>query len=66
MKVCQAIKIAKAQLGENAKYAEFIMLEFLGKDRAWLFLNAEFDINEKPYFKLISRFLSGEPYEYIF
>lgn len=66
MKVCQAIKIAKAQLGENAKYAEFIMLEFLGKDRAWLFLNAEFDINEKPYFKLINRFLSGEPYEYIF
>ena len=66
MKVCEALKLAKAELVGSERYAEFILLEFLGKDRAWLFLNPEFELDEKPYFRLVRRFASGEPFEYIF
>ncbi len=66
MRLCEALKRAKGQLKGNESYAEFILLEFLGKDRAWLFLNPEFELDEVPYFELISRFKSGEPFEYIF
>ena len=66
MKICQALKLAKAKLYGNARYAELIMLEFLGQDKAWLFLNADTDINAKAYFALVSRFARGEPFEYLF
>ncbi len=66
MKVCEALKLAKAELAGSERYAEFILLEFLGKDRAWLFLNGEFEFDEKPYFRLVRRFANGEPFEYIF
>lgn len=66
MKVCEALRLARASLVGNERYAEFILLEFLGKDRAWLFLNSEFKINKEAYFRLINRFKEGEPFEYIF
>ena len=66
MKIKEALKHAKNILGDNDKYAEFILLEFLGKDRAWLFLNGELDFDEKKYLKLVALFASGEPFEYIF
>lgn len=66
MKIKDALNQAQNTLGKNAKYAEFILLELLNKDKAWLFLNADFSFDEKPYFKLIKRFAGGEPFEYIF
>lgn len=66
MKIKDALNHAKNALGKDTQYAEFILLECLGKDKTWLFLNKEVDINEKPYFKLINRFANGEPFEYIF
>lgn len=66
MKIKDALNHAKNALGKDARYAEFILLEWLNKDKAWLFLNENADIKEKPYFRLINRFANGEPFEYIF
>ena len=66
MRVADALKHAKKELAGNEKYAEFILLEFLGKDRAWLFLNGDFNFDERAYFKLVARFAGGEPFEYLF
>ena len=66
MKIKQALNIAKARLKDDAKYAEFILLEYIKKDKAYLFLHEDDEIDEKIYFSLINRFISKEPFEYIF
>lgn len=66
MKIEDALKHAKIKLGVNAKYAEFILLEWLNKDKTWLFLNNANEIKPEAYFRLVERFLRGEPFEYIF
>lgn len=66
MRIKEALKRAKSELIGNERYAEFILLEFLGKDRAWLFLNGDLDFDERAYFKLVARFARGEPFEYLF
>ena len=66
MKIKDALIRAKSQLIGNERYAEFILLEFLGKDRAWLFLNCECEFDERAYLRLVARFAGGEPFEYLF
>lgn len=66
MTIKDALNHAKITLKEHSKMAEFILMELLKCERAWLFLNAGREFDEKPYFSLVRRFLHGEPFEYIF
>ncbi|TQR41903.1 peptide chain release factor N(5)-glutamine methyltransferase [Campylobacter sp. MIT 12-8780] len=66
MKLKTALNLAKKSLKTHKDEALFILCEYLQKDRAFIALNGDFDFDEKPYFKLIERFASGEPFEYIF
>ena len=66
MIIKEALNLAKKKLYYNENYAFFILSEYLKKDRAWIYLNSDFNIDEKKYFELINRFDNGEPFEYIF
>lgn len=66
MTIKQALKIAQKKDEKHKEHILFILCEFLKKDKAWVFLNPNFTINEKEFFTLVDRFLDGEPFEYIF
>lgn len=67
MTLKNALNLAQALLDEKTQnYAIFILCEYLQRDRSWLFLNANLDFDEKPYFDLVKRFARGEAFEYIF
>lgn len=66
MKIKEALNCAKNELRGYENEAIFILCEHLQKDRTWLFLNEDFEFDEKFYFALIERFKQGEPFEYIF
>ncbi|MFQ6341646.1 HemK/PrmC family methyltransferase [Campylobacter sp. VTCC 70190] len=66
MTIKNALTQAKMLLQGYENEAAFILCEYLQRDKTWLFLNSDFDFDEKPYFKLIKRFKGGEPFEYIF
>ncbi|MCH5336658.1 MAG: peptide chain release factor N(5)-glutamine methyltransferase [Campylobacter sp.] len=66
MKIKEALNRAKNELKGYENEAIFILCEYLQKDRTWLFLNEDFEFDEKLYFALIERFKEGEPFEYIF
>ncbi|EAL6990783.1 peptide chain release factor N(5)-glutamine methyltransferase [Campylobacter jejuni] len=66
MTIKNALMEAKSSLKGYENEAVFILCEYLKKDKAWLFLNQDIQIDHEPYFELIKRFKSGEPFEYIF
>ncbi len=66
MTIKNALIEAKSRLEKHENEALFILCEYLKKDRTWIFLNQDLEFDSKPYFELIKRFQSGEPFEYIF
>ncbi|MCX2682735.1 peptide chain release factor N(5)-glutamine methyltransferase [Campylobacter sp. MIT 21-1685] len=66
MTIKQVVKSAQQRLKGYENEAIFLLCEYLQKNRTWLFLNEDLDIDEKPYFQLVNRFKNGEPFEYIF
>lgn len=62
----EALKQAYAKDRTHKEYILFILCELLQKDKAWIFLNPEFQIDEKNFFDYVDRFLNGEPFEYLF
>lgn len=46
---------AKSSLKGYENEAVFILCEYLKKDKAWLFLNQDIQIDHEPYFELIKR-----------
>ncbi|EAI6441597.1 peptide chain release factor N(5)-glutamine methyltransferase, partial [Campylobacter coli] len=66
MTIKNALIEAKTRLEKHENEALFILCEYLKKDRTWIFLNQDLEFDSKPYFELIKRFQSGEPFEYIF
>ncbi|KRS67048.1 SAM-dependent methyltransferase, partial [Campylobacter coli] len=63
MTIKNALIEAKTRLEKHENEALFILCEYLKKDKAWLFLNQDIQIDHEPYFELIRRFKSGEPFE---
>ncbi|WP_414016929.1 peptide chain release factor N(5)-glutamine methyltransferase [Campylobacter armoricus] len=66
MSINKALQQAYAKDPTHKEYMLFILCELLQKDKAWIFLNPEFHIDEKKFFDYIDRFLNGEPFEYLF
>ncbi|WP_414016942.1 peptide chain release factor N(5)-glutamine methyltransferase [Campylobacter armoricus] len=66
MSINKALQQAYAKDPTHKEYMLFILCELLQKDKAWIFLNPEFQIDEKKFFDYIDRFLNGEPFEYLF
>ncbi|EAK9857564.1 peptide chain release factor N(5)-glutamine methyltransferase [Campylobacter lari] len=62
----QALKQAYAKDPTHKEYILFILCELLQKDKAWIFLNPEFQIDEKVFLEYVDKFLNGEPFEYLF
>lgn len=62
----QALKQAYTKDPTHKEYILFILCELLQKDKAWIFLNPDFQIDEKIFFDYVDKFLHGEPFEYLF
>ncbi|TXE78899.1 peptide chain release factor N(5)-glutamine methyltransferase [Campylobacter peloridis] len=62
----EALKQAYAKDPTHKEHMLFILCELLQKDKAWIFLNSDFQINEKIFFDYVDKFLNGEPFEYLF
>ncbi|TXE88990.1 peptide chain release factor N(5)-glutamine methyltransferase [Campylobacter volucris] len=66
MQIQKALNLAYQKDPSQKEYIVFILCELLQKDKAWIFLNSDFLIDEGIFFAFVDRFLDGEPFEYIF
>ncbi|MBF7044243.1 peptide chain release factor N(5)-glutamine methyltransferase, partial [Campylobacter volucris] len=66
MQIQKALNLAYQKDPSQKEYIIFILCELLQKDKAWIFLNSNFLIDEGIFFTFVDRFLDGEPFEYIF
>lgn len=66
MTLANALLYARSMLKEYSKYADFILCELLNCDKSYIHLHGNDEFDERAYFKLVSRFKNGEPFEYIF